>query len=258
MEFKEFYSKEYHSKATNPAARPEEHNFYPELKKFVTDFNLEDKKILEIGSAAGQFQDIVRDYAGFDVAENLRRFYRKPFFVDKEGESYPFKDKTFDAIFSISVFEHIPEIDRALNESLRVLKKGGLFLFKPAWQVRPWAAENYAVRPYRDFGLRGKLIKFSILWRDALFFRLLFIVPKRVWRTVKFILNKESQEKLDYRKLKANYEKFWDADSDACNSIDPHAAVLWFMAHDCEVLNHPGLFKSFFVRSGPLVIRKLP
>ena len=184
MEFKEFYSKEYHSKATNPAAHPEEHNFYSELKKFVTDFNLEDKKVLEIGSAAGQFQDIVRDYTGFDIAENLRKFYRKSFFIDKEGEKYPFKDETFDAIFSISVFEHIPEIDRALNESLRVLKKGGLFLFKPAWQVRPWAAENYAVRPYRDFDFWGKLIKFSILWRGTLVFCPFFFVSHRVLLTV--------------------------------------------------------------------------
>ena len=176
----------------------------------------------------------------------------------KRGESYPFKDETFDVILSISVFEHIPEIDRALNESLRVLKNGEHISFKPAWQVRPWAAENYSVRPYCDFGLWGKLIKFSILWRDNLLFRLLFIVPKRIWRTVKFILNKKSQEKLDYRKLKANYEKFWDADSDACNSIDPHATVLWFMAHRREVLNYPGLFKSFFVKTGHLIVRKLP
>ncbi len=258
MEFKEFYSQEYHPKATNPAARPEEHAFYPELKKFVSDFALRDKKILEIGSAAGQFQDVVPDYTGLDVAENLREFYRKPFIVYRSGEQYPFKDGAFDAIFSVSVFEHIPDIDHALNESLRVLKNGGVFLFKPAWQVRPWAAENYSVRPYRDFGLWGKLKKFSVLWRDTVPFRLFFIIPKRIWRTARFVLNKKSMEFLDYIKLKANYEKFWDADSDACNSIDPHAAILWFMAHHCEVLNYPGLFKSFFVRTGPLIVRKLP
>ncbi len=255
--YEDFYRSEYHRKVTNPGARPGEHNFFPELKKFISDFNLQDKKILEIGSAGGQFQDIVRDYTGLDITEDLRKFYHKPFFVDKAGERYPFEDGTFDAIFSISVFEHIPDIDNALKESLRVLKENGIFLFKPAWQVRPWAAENYSVRPYRDFGPWGKIVKFSILWRDAVFFRLFFIVPKRIWRTAKFFLNKKSMERLDYKKLKANYEKFWDADSDACNSIDPHAAILWFMAHGCEIVNYPSIFKYFFVRTGPLIVKKL-
>ncbi|TSA45683.1 class I SAM-dependent methyltransferase [bacterium] len=255
-EYKDFYEREYHPKVTNPAVRPEDYPFYPELKRFVDDFNLSDKKVLEIGSGGGQFQDIVPNYTGLDITEDLRKFYHKPFFIDKTGEKYPFEDGTFDAIFSISVFEHIPDIDNALHESLRVLKENGVLFLKPAWQVRPWAAEGYAVRSYGDFGLWGKLIKFSILWRDTIAFRLLYIVPKRIWRLVRFLLNGRKTEELDYRKLKANYDKFWDPDSDACNSIDPHAMILWFLGHDCEVLSYSNLLAAFFVKSKPLIIKK--
>ena len=256
MERREFYEREYHPKVTDPASRPEEHAFYPELKKFIGDFGLRDKKVLDVGSAAGQFQDTVPDYTGLDIAEGLKRFYHKPFFAIAEGSKYPFEDDVFDAIFSVSVFEHIPDIDNALRESLRVLKPGGVFLFKPAWQVRPWAAGGYVVRPYGDLGLLGKLVKFSLLWRKSVIFRSLFVFPRRFWRSIRFILSGGKMERLDFKKLKANYEKFWDPDSDACNSIDPHAAILWFRAHGCEVIGYPNLLKSFFVRTGHLIVRK--
>lgn len=39
--------------------------------------------------------------------------------------SLPFEDRTFSTVFSNSVIEHIPELDRALSEMSRVIKKGG-------------------------------------------------------------------------------------------------------------------------------------
>lgn len=39
--------------------------------------------------------------------------------------SLPFEDRTFSTVFSNSVIEHIPDLERALSEMSRVIKKGG-------------------------------------------------------------------------------------------------------------------------------------
>ncbi|MFA5098667.1 MAG: class I SAM-dependent methyltransferase [Candidatus Paceibacterota bacterium] len=257
--YKKFYEVEFHGKLSFSPISFETikgDSFYAELKKFITDFNLEDKKVLEIGSGNGKFQDIIDDYTGIDISENLKNLYHKPFFTIESEKKYPFVDNSFDAIFTNTVFEHIPDIDNALNEMLRVLKPSGLILFKPAWQVRPWASGGYAVKKYKDLDLKGRLVKLSIILRNNILFRLSYVVPKRIYLMVKFLLNRESMNRLAYKKLCPNYDEFLIADSDACNHIDPYAAILWFMANNCEVLNYPTLLKAFFVRTGSLVIRK--
>lgn len=247
-----FYEKEFHGKIALSINQP----FSRDLQRFIARFQLADKKILEIGSGQGHLQDVVEDYTGIDIVDALRPAYHKPFFAVKPHAPYPFADGAFDAIFTYAVFEHIIDIEHALHEMLRVLKPGGYVLFSAAWQVRPWASQGYAVRSYGDLGLRGKLIKFSILWRDTVVFRSLSIFPKRIWRTIIYFFNRNAMKNLDYKKVKANYEKFWTPDSDACNSIDPHAMILWFFRNGCEVLNYPNPLKALFVRSGNLMVRK--
>ena len=41
-----------------------------------------------------------------------------------EGET-PFEDSTFDFVFHNQVFEHVPDLDKALQEIRRVLKSLG-------------------------------------------------------------------------------------------------------------------------------------
>ncbi|MGC8604704.1 MAG: class I SAM-dependent methyltransferase [Desulfomonilaceae bacterium] len=65
-----------------------------------------------------------------------------------EGNRYPYDDQMFDAIWTITVFEHIPHLQQALLEIKRLLKPSGVLLFAPAWQCRPWAADGFDVRPY--------------------------------------------------------------------------------------------------------------
>lgn len=235
--------------------RPEEHTlFYPVLTKFIDDYDLKSKKCLEIGSSGGCFQDMVEDYHGTDVSEHLAKHYHKDYRV-ADGARYPFEDGQFDAIWTHAVFEHIPDLQIAMEEVVRMLKPKGVLLFHPAWQCRPWAADGYPVRPYSDFGLFGKLIKASIPLRDSLIWRSLFMFPKRIWRHACFVLGKRFK-KLPYRKIKANFKKFWMSDSDACNSIDPHDAILCFESHGLECLSHPLNQKAFLVRTGGLVFRK--
>lgn len=231
-----------------------EHSFFPELSAFVKQHDLTGKRCLEIGSSGGFFQDLVEDYWGTDIADSLAQYYHKPYRVCAGGK-YPFDDAMFDAIWTITVYEHIPELQLALTEISRMLKPGGVVFFAPAWQCRTWAADGYAVRPYSDFGLRGKLIKASIPVRDGVLWRSLFIFPKRFVRHALFLLGHRDSS-IRYRKITANYETYWTSDSDACNHIDPHDAILWFLSSGYECLSHPTALSAFFVRNGVLVFRK--
>ncbi len=139
----------------------------------------------------------------------------------------------------------------------RITKRGGGILFDPAWQCRPWAAKGYQVRPYSDFNVLEKLYKASIHIRENLAFRLSYVMPKRFFFMILFMLNRKIfRKRLFYRKLKANYLTFWQSDSDACNSIDPFLAILFFRANGCEILNYPTLAKQFLVRTGGILMRK--
>jgi len=236
------------------AMRADDHPYYAELKAFIDQYGLGKKRCLEIGSSGGFFQDMVDNYWGTDIAASLAKYYHKPYQV-AEGDRYPFEDGMFDAIWTITVYEHIPDLQQALLEIERLLKPGGVVFFAPAWQCRPWAAAGYAVRPYSDFNWKGRLIKASIPIRDSVLWRSMFVFPKRFVRHFLFVMGYRFNE-IRYRKLKANYETYWVSDSDACNSIDPHDAILWFLSHGFECLSHPSVSRMFFVRNGTLVFRK--
>jgi len=236
--------------------RAEDHSNYYELKAFIDRFQLRDKRCLEIGSSGGFFQDMVDDYWGTDIADSLAKHYHKPYRV-ANGPHYPFEDEMFDAIWTITVYEHIPELQEALLEIKRLLKPGGVVFFAPAWQCRPWTAEGYTVRPYSDFGWKGKLIKASIPIRNSVPWRSLFIFPKRFVRHLLFLFGYRFTE-IRYKKLKANYDIFWTSDADACNSIDPHDAILWFLSHGFICVSHPSHLSMFFARTGTLIFRKDP
>ncbi|ETX27205.1 bifunctional 2-polyprenyl-6-hydroxyphenol methylase/3-demethylubiquinol 3-O-methyltransferase UbiG [Roseivivax isoporae] len=45
------------------------------------------------------------------------------------GEDLPYADGAFDAVVCVDVLEHVADLDRVLEESARVLRPGGTFLF---------------------------------------------------------------------------------------------------------------------------------
>ncbi len=49
--------------------------------------------------------------------------------VRTEAESLPFADESFDLVFGHAVLHHIPDLDRAASEFLRVLRPGGAVAF---------------------------------------------------------------------------------------------------------------------------------
>jgi SAM-dependent methyltransferase len=220
-----------------------------QIRAFVQHFNLSDRPVLEIGSGRGYLQDIAQNYTGLDISPSVARFYHNKFVLGS-ATALPFPDNSFDAIWSIWVFEHVPNPEQAFYEARRVTRDKGVLFLHPAWYCSTWAADGYEIRPYSDFGLAGKLIKASIPLRSSRPFKALTLMPIRI---VRHVVSRFGPTRLRYRRLSPNYEKYWVPDSDAVNSIDSHEAILWFLSRGDECLNCG--VASIFFQSKPLIIR---
>lgn len=222
-----------------------------QVAAFVKDFELKDRTVLEIGSGRGYLQDVAQNYTGLDISPSVARFYHKKFVLGS-ATALPFPDNTFDGVWSIWVFEHVPNPEQAFREARRVTRNNGVMFLLPFWNCSPWAAEGYEVRPYADFNLMGKLIKASIPLRSSWAYWIPTQLPIRAARSV---VARNGPTRLRYRRLNPNYETYWTSDSDAVNAIDSHEAMLWFLSRGDECLNcdDASIFLPRF--SKPLIIR---
>lgn len=225
------------------------------LREFVSAHGLREKRVLEIGCGRGAFQNVVGRWVGTDLALSAGALLSKPFVV-ASAEALPFRSECFDGAWSITVLEHVPFPERALEELARVLKPGGVVYLAPAWHCRPWAAEGLHVRPWAGLDWRQRLRKASIPVRNALWVRALFALPIRAARELRFRMAPGKPLRLRYGRLTPNYLVFWASDSDACSSLDPHETLLWFLSRGWTSPSHPDGRSRFLVRHGALVLRK--
>jgi ubiquinone/menaquinone biosynthesis C-methylase UbiE len=121
---------------------------------------LEGRAILDVGCGRGFVRDVVRAhggrYTGADLVANGTGFS----FALADAMQLPFRDGSFDGVFCIDAFEHIPDGGRAAREFRRVLRPGGhVFLSAPnygnvAGLVKWWCetfgfAEKNTWAPFR-------------------------------------------------------------------------------------------------------------
>jgi SAM-dependent methyltransferase len=236
-------------KADNPAPLSEREQQYVQIArncaiksgipKVVQDFvdrvGLNNKKVLEVGAGSGLLQDAVADYTGLDISPTARRFFHKPF-IEASATAMPFPDNTFDGIWSIWVLEHIPNPEKALLEIRRVLKPGGYLLLYPAVDCSRYAAEGYAVRPYRDFDWKGKLVKASMPMAHSAAFHYLQYHQVRLLRTLA-ARSLGGPSRLHFVRLTPNYQQYWVPDSDAAISVSMNELYLWFTSRGDHCLN---------------------
>lgn len=105
------------------------------------------KKVLEIGTGLGinfiswsiehniDGYGIESDSEGFESSFKLSRIILElnglnpDRIINATGESIPFENNSFDAVYSTNVLEHTTDPYKVLEEALRVLKPGGLMQF---------------------------------------------------------------------------------------------------------------------------------
>ena len=87
------------------------------------------KSVLELGSGTGYMIEKIRKrypkVQGLEVSGSAYE-YIDPDITVYDGKCLPFKDGSFDIIFSSHVLEHVPHIGDYLEETARILKPGGV------------------------------------------------------------------------------------------------------------------------------------
>lgn len=100
--------------------------FTTQVKKTFPD-NFEDKKVLDVGSydinGNNKYLFEKCDYIGIDIKDG------KNVDIVSKGHEYDGEDESFDTIISTECFEHDMFYEKTLNNIIRMLKPGGLFLF---------------------------------------------------------------------------------------------------------------------------------
>jgi SAM-dependent methyltransferase len=240
-EAQKFYDAAFDTKQALYATRMREaariYRLREHVEEFVATFHLKQAHGLDVGAGDGLLQDVIDDYTGLDISATARAAYHKPF-VQADARAMPFRDGEFDVLWTLKMLEHVPNPKQVLREMRRVLKPNGLLYFYPAWLVSDLAAEGYVARPWRDFGLTGKMVKATVPIQNSPLFIMSYMLPIRLQRLGTWKIM-GGPTMLHYRPLNPNYDVYWTGDSDAVNSIDLFEAYLWFVSRGDQCLNCP-------------------
>lgn len=89
---------------------------------------LPDGRLLDLGAGTGAANEIFgsRDVVALDPAPEMLAINKTGLRVVSVGESLPFRDGSFDAVFSAYVFRNLDSVDGTMAEVARVLKPGGM------------------------------------------------------------------------------------------------------------------------------------
>lgn len=105
------------------------------LKTGLTPVDVEGKLILDAGCGMGRFADVVSRWGGKVVAFDLSRAVeaaaknlagrKNVAILQANVFQPPFRDGSFDLIYSIGVLDHTPDCGKAFRQLPRLLKPGG-------------------------------------------------------------------------------------------------------------------------------------
>jgi ubiquinone/menaquinone biosynthesis C-methylase UbiE len=105
-----------------------------EFHRMCTDNIQQGSSILEIGAGppnpTSQFISTIGHVVGADVDPKVKTNEHLTEAFILEGDALPFGDRSFDACVSNYVLEHVVNPEMHISEVARVLKPGGVYLFR--------------------------------------------------------------------------------------------------------------------------------
>lgn len=117
------------------------------LRERIAERLTPESVVLDLGAGAGivsqmNFGGLAARVCGVDLDP---RVVENPFLDEgrvADGQSIPYPDATFDLVFADNVLEHLAEPENVFAEVARVLRPGGVFLFKTPnkWHYMPLIA----------------------------------------------------------------------------------------------------------------------
>lgn len=139
------------------------------FKKYVKNGD----KILDLGCGAGRlyqlFDGLQVEYIGVDISEGQIKIAQEQYphntYIIAEMGKLPLPDASFDSIFCIAAFHHLPDVDTrigALEEMKRVLKPGGMVIMTN-WNIdSSWWKKKVEQGKYKILGDRDV----EVPWKD--------------------------------------------------------------------------------------------
>ncbi len=125
------------------------------LPQYLTD---NDKTVLDFGCGSGVWRFLFqgKKYTGIDVYDDnyMEKSNGNYQLKIADGRKLPFKDNSFDFVFSNAVLEHIVENKQAAKETFRVLKKGKYCVVIVPTNISPMYDE-YPFLPLKVLGFEG-------------------------------------------------------------------------------------------------------
>lgn len=90
-------------------------------------------RVLDVGCGTGLFLDEIsepgRSVVGVDFSadmlEEARENSTDAYLVSADADNLPFRDKSFDAVISLTLLQNMPEPRRTIREMARVVEPGG-------------------------------------------------------------------------------------------------------------------------------------
>lgn len=90
-------------------------------------------RVLEVGCGRGHLTKALAsrgvDIVGIDANPQAEEVAETPLVRHMKAEEIEFDDDSFDFVVSVHAIEHIPELETALGEMVRVLRAGGKAVF---------------------------------------------------------------------------------------------------------------------------------
>jgi ubiquinone/menaquinone biosynthesis C-methylase UbiE len=123
----------------------------------IHQFTNHDSIVLDVGCGGGQttylMAEKVKKVIGVDLSLNaLQDRPPQPVnvsFQEENALNLSFADNTFDAVTSYAMIEHLPDVEAAFKEAVRVLKPGGyLIIFAPN-MISPVRLISLTLKGYR-------------------------------------------------------------------------------------------------------------
>jgi len=137
--------------------------FYPYLLRYIPLFSMKGKHVLEVGLGYGTVSQRIGQagakFTGLDIAGGPVAMVNYRYQLHGlEGQAVrgnildaPFEDSTFDYIVAIGSYHHTGDLQRAVDESYRILRPSGVLVMMVynAYSYRRW---------YKAFGPTAKYL----------------------------------------------------------------------------------------------------
>lgn len=117
--------------------------------------DLRDRDVLEVGCGRGHLLRALQEEGAHALGVDVNPQAIAQGVADgmsvAQADALPFPDETFDVLVSVHTIEHLPDLDAALTEMVRVVRPGGrLLLIYPAEPIMGLWAVPTATILYRN------------------------------------------------------------------------------------------------------------